>query len=209
MTPWIGTAIGVGFRSSIHHEIDGKLLPTFGVFIPVKAKVNDGHRRSDPKHLAEPAPQPRLGVGELEPARHVAGRRSVNQPRSRLRLRRRGYDAAAQLQGRLLLFGRAAFVQLAMIRLIRHRLRQELDTFRVHLGGQQSDTGNVSAGRARLATRPASTGSSPAKAMTTGVEGAASLAAWAAGVDAARITSACVAAISFASSGKRSARPSA
>src|SRR5215203_1384659 len=46
--------------------------------------------------------------------------------------------------------------------------------------------------RARLATRPAPTGSSPAKAMTTGVEGAASFAAWAAGVDTARITSACV-----------------
>jgi long-chain fatty acid transport protein len=40
VTPWIGTAIGVGFRSSIHHEIDGKLLPAVGVFIPVKAKVN-------------------------------------------------------------------------------------------------------------------------------------------------------------------------
>ncbi|MGV6871748.1 OmpP1/FadL family transporter [Pseudochelatococcus sp. B33] len=40
ITPFEGTEIGLGFRSSIHHELDGSLLPRPGVSIPVRAKVN-------------------------------------------------------------------------------------------------------------------------------------------------------------------------
>ena len=40
ITPWVGTVLGVGFRSSIHHELDGKLLPGGGLFIPIQAKLN-------------------------------------------------------------------------------------------------------------------------------------------------------------------------
>jgi long-chain fatty acid transport protein len=38
--PWAGTVFGVGFRSSIHHELDGSLKPAVGLYIPVKAKIN-------------------------------------------------------------------------------------------------------------------------------------------------------------------------
>jgi long-chain fatty acid transport protein len=43
LTPWAGTVIGVGFRSSIHHKLDGDLLPNtpiIGLYIPVEAKLN-------------------------------------------------------------------------------------------------------------------------------------------------------------------------
>lgn len=40
ITPAAGTVIGIGFRSSIHHELDGNLAPRPGVTIPVRAKVN-------------------------------------------------------------------------------------------------------------------------------------------------------------------------
>ncbi|MFC0219217.1 OmpP1/FadL family transporter [Pseudochelatococcus lubricantis] len=40
LTPAEGTVIGLGFRSSIHHELDGSLLPRPGVSVPVRAKVN-------------------------------------------------------------------------------------------------------------------------------------------------------------------------
>lgn len=40
ITPFEGTQIGIGFRSSIHHELEGSLFPRPGVTIPVRAKVN-------------------------------------------------------------------------------------------------------------------------------------------------------------------------
>jgi long-chain fatty acid transport protein len=43
LTPWAGTVIGVGYRSSIHHKLDGDLRPNtpiFGLYIPVEAKLN-------------------------------------------------------------------------------------------------------------------------------------------------------------------------
>jgi long-chain fatty acid transport protein len=40
ITPWAGTVFGVGFRSSIHHELDGSIKPAVGLYIPVKAKIN-------------------------------------------------------------------------------------------------------------------------------------------------------------------------
>lgn len=40
LTPREGTEIGIGFRSGIHHELDGHLIPRPGVTIPVRAKVN-------------------------------------------------------------------------------------------------------------------------------------------------------------------------
>lgn len=40
LTPWAGTEIGVGFRSSIHHELEGKLSPALFVVEPVRAPVN-------------------------------------------------------------------------------------------------------------------------------------------------------------------------
>ncbi|HEX8167216.1 MAG TPA: outer membrane protein transport protein [Beijerinckiaceae bacterium] len=40
ITPWAGTVLGVGFRSSIHHEIDGSVKPGGGFYIPVEAKLN-------------------------------------------------------------------------------------------------------------------------------------------------------------------------
>jgi long-chain fatty acid transport protein len=40
ITPWAGTQFGVGFRSSVHHELDGSLRPAFGLYVPVKAKLN-------------------------------------------------------------------------------------------------------------------------------------------------------------------------
>ncbi len=40
LTPFQGTVIGVGFRSGIHHELSGNLLPAPGVTLPVRAKVN-------------------------------------------------------------------------------------------------------------------------------------------------------------------------
>lgn len=40
LTPFQGTVIGVGFRSGIHHELSGNLLPLPGVTLPVRAKVN-------------------------------------------------------------------------------------------------------------------------------------------------------------------------
>src|SRR4051794_35305022 len=40
ITPWAGTQFGIGYRSSYHHEIDGSLRPAFGLYVPVKAKLN-------------------------------------------------------------------------------------------------------------------------------------------------------------------------
>lgn len=40
LTPWAGTEIGVGFRSSVHHELEGKLAPALGVVEPVRAPAN-------------------------------------------------------------------------------------------------------------------------------------------------------------------------
>lgn len=40
ITPLAGTVIGLGYRSSIHHELDGTLAPRPGISIPVRAKVN-------------------------------------------------------------------------------------------------------------------------------------------------------------------------
>jgi long-chain fatty acid transport protein len=42
LTPWAGTALGVGFRSSIHHELDGSLQRGAApvLYIPIKADVN-------------------------------------------------------------------------------------------------------------------------------------------------------------------------
>jgi len=40
LTPWAGTEIGVGFRSSIHHELEGKISPALGIVEPVRAPVN-------------------------------------------------------------------------------------------------------------------------------------------------------------------------
>src|SRR5215213_2992357 len=40
LTPWAGTEIGVGFRSSIHHELEGKITPALGIVEPVRAPVN-------------------------------------------------------------------------------------------------------------------------------------------------------------------------
>jgi long-chain fatty acid transport protein len=40
ITPWTGTVLGVGFRSSIHHELDGSVKPGGGFYIPIEAKLN-------------------------------------------------------------------------------------------------------------------------------------------------------------------------
>src|SRR4029450_13165978 len=40
LTPWAGTEIGVGFRSSVHHELEGKLAPALGVVEPGRAAAN-------------------------------------------------------------------------------------------------------------------------------------------------------------------------
>jgi long-chain fatty acid transport protein len=40
ITPWTGTVIGVGYRSSMHHELDGKIYPAVGTYIPIQAKLN-------------------------------------------------------------------------------------------------------------------------------------------------------------------------
>src|SRR4051812_9964637 len=40
LKPWAGTEIGVGFRSSMHHELEGKITPALGIVEPVRAPVN-------------------------------------------------------------------------------------------------------------------------------------------------------------------------
>jgi long-chain fatty acid transport protein len=40
LSPWAGTVLGVGFRSSIHHELDGSVKPGGGFYIPIEAKLN-------------------------------------------------------------------------------------------------------------------------------------------------------------------------
>jgi len=40
LTPVAGTEIGVGFRSSIHHEVQGSISPALGLTEPVRAPVN-------------------------------------------------------------------------------------------------------------------------------------------------------------------------
>ena len=40
LTPWVGTEIGVGFRSSINHELEGSISPALGLVEPVRAPVN-------------------------------------------------------------------------------------------------------------------------------------------------------------------------
>jgi long-chain fatty acid transport protein len=40
ITPAAGTVFGLGYRSSVHHELDGTLDPGAGGVIPVRAKVN-------------------------------------------------------------------------------------------------------------------------------------------------------------------------
>jgi long-chain fatty acid transport protein len=40
ITPWAGTVLGVGFRSSIHHELDGSVKPGGNLYIPIEAKLN-------------------------------------------------------------------------------------------------------------------------------------------------------------------------
>lgn len=40
-TPFVGTQIGVGYRSSINHDLEGKAYPAFGVTVdPIRAKLN-------------------------------------------------------------------------------------------------------------------------------------------------------------------------
>jgi long-chain fatty acid transport protein len=40
LTPMAGTEIGIGFRSSIHHEVQGDISPALGLTEPVRAPVN-------------------------------------------------------------------------------------------------------------------------------------------------------------------------
>jgi long-chain fatty acid transport protein len=40
VTPWAGTEIGLGFRSSIHHELEGTIVPAFATSAPISARVN-------------------------------------------------------------------------------------------------------------------------------------------------------------------------
>lgn len=40
ITPLSGTTIGIGYRSTIHHELDGTLNPGVGAIVPIRAKVN-------------------------------------------------------------------------------------------------------------------------------------------------------------------------
>lgn len=40
LTPWAGTEIGIGFRSSVRTELEGNAYPALGVTVPVKAAVN-------------------------------------------------------------------------------------------------------------------------------------------------------------------------
>lgn len=40
ITPFAGTSIGIGYRSSIHHELEGTLSPAIGVTLPIRANLN-------------------------------------------------------------------------------------------------------------------------------------------------------------------------
>jgi long-chain fatty acid transport protein len=40
ITPAAGTVFGLGYRSSVHHELDGTINPGTGALIPIRAKVN-------------------------------------------------------------------------------------------------------------------------------------------------------------------------
>lgn len=40
ITPVAGTVFGLGYRSSVHHELDGTINPGTGAIIPIRAKVN-------------------------------------------------------------------------------------------------------------------------------------------------------------------------